>query len=477
LAQRAYRARKENTISSLKDQVDGLHKTIEEMNRSFLSFHDKVISADLLDNNSALASQLRDITHQFFLLAKSSAPSLADSADSDDHEEGPSSPEPVLPLVMSNSEPRPFKELSWGYVEYVEPEDTASSLTPPRGSPASMPIDLVFSEAALPKTLSVTAEYKNSSGSGSSRSVSPLPFFGRISTPPSLEFMDDFSIPRPPTQLKAAYTFSMEEPIFHRRLHRASLERAYHLLASNHQFPEKIHRVFQLSLIYHTRESLMAGIHGTLQKDSSASLDHVATPFIHLGGAGTHFGGRKHINSLLIKADSVHKRSRLINAQTGFDVGLEIKFDANEKSLQGDWFDAYDVQGYMEHLGLRIEPGAVFAEASVPDDSALVQLLRQNGTALPSSQSVTRSIDWDNQLGTKNSSSMNLFPELGLGSDLNERTADDITGWIMGGGDRSPTFSQMLPWGGSQLRNVTVDVGAMVECKLQLPLYNLSKDL
>ena len=43
LAQRAYRNRKETTISALKKRVGELERTIEKMNKSFLKFHDNAI--------------------------------------------------------------------------------------------------------------------------------------------------------------------------------------------------------------------------------------------------------------------------------------------------------------------------------------------------------------------------------------------------------------------------------------------------
>jgi hypothetical protein len=81
LAQRAYRQRKETTISSLKQQSSQLHSIIEQMNKTFLHFNDSVLKSGLLQLNSGLARELKHTTETFTSLAK--AASDFEAADED----------------------------------------------------------------------------------------------------------------------------------------------------------------------------------------------------------------------------------------------------------------------------------------------------------------------------------------------------------------------------------------------------------
>src|SRR5271170_2112468 len=65
LAQRAYRHRKETTISALKQKVSEMENTIEQMNRSFSQLHDNVFDLGIFASKPALAQQLKSTAEQF----------------------------------------------------------------------------------------------------------------------------------------------------------------------------------------------------------------------------------------------------------------------------------------------------------------------------------------------------------------------------------------------------------------------------
>ncbi|KAJ2975969.1 hypothetical protein NQ176_g5216 [Zarea fungicola] len=73
LAQRAYRHRKDNAITSLEDRVQFLEKNNADMSREFHRFFDLVISENLLDVSSEVASRFRAITDNFLRLSGMSA--------------------------------------------------------------------------------------------------------------------------------------------------------------------------------------------------------------------------------------------------------------------------------------------------------------------------------------------------------------------------------------------------------------------
>lgn len=70
LAQRAYRQRKETTISALKKRVQDLERNIEQISSSFLSFNDQLLDSGLINNRHDLTRRLQVVTEQFVELSK-----------------------------------------------------------------------------------------------------------------------------------------------------------------------------------------------------------------------------------------------------------------------------------------------------------------------------------------------------------------------------------------------------------------------
>lgn len=72
LAQRAYRLRKESTISSLKDRVTKLERTLSEINNIFLAFNDSAVESGILRIKPQLALKLEQTTERFAALTRTS---------------------------------------------------------------------------------------------------------------------------------------------------------------------------------------------------------------------------------------------------------------------------------------------------------------------------------------------------------------------------------------------------------------------
>ena len=73
MAQRAYRHRKETTISSLEKQVQELRAANEQMSNIFISLHDYAVGRGLLQREPDFGSHLKSTTERFLALAKSVA--------------------------------------------------------------------------------------------------------------------------------------------------------------------------------------------------------------------------------------------------------------------------------------------------------------------------------------------------------------------------------------------------------------------
>jgi hypothetical protein len=98
LAQRAYRQRKETTISSLVNQSTHLHSIIEQMNKTFQSFNDSALKSGLVQSSPALARELKHATETFTSLAKTASETKNSYSEQGESAEQPEQPEqPVQP--------------------------------------------------------------------------------------------------------------------------------------------------------------------------------------------------------------------------------------------------------------------------------------------------------------------------------------------------------------------------------------------
>ncbi|KAF2401701.1 hypothetical protein EJ06DRAFT_580960 [Trichodelitschia bisporula] len=471
LAQRAYRLRKETTITSLKTQVSSLHSTIDAMTKTFLEFNDRAVASGILSLRPELARDLKTATESFILLAKQSAQNDEDGSASEDGE-----PEPVVPkqsraaqrtqstsqsatqsTSQRSSSPSPplpapqpqTRDIGLGYVQIMEPvspqprhakasmDDAVhtASYAQTSGYSYDVPMDVpMLDYPVYPSTAS------GGSGTISAGLVVPMAHFPQHV---------GFTVPSPKVLAPAApYTYSFQEISFARRLQRAALERGFHLLSTSDLRPQTFAQVFRLSLLYHTRETLLAKFRSLLTRSTNDPLEVLNTPFIHLGGAGLHYAkGRVH-NGYTVAPGPVITRARLESTD---QEGVAVDIDLDLAEYAGQWFDANDVEGYLEERGVVLDPQALFADATVGYDFA--EQLREymhspvepigqtaserSASALSGSPLLsTEAMDTTTELSVAR-----LFPEL---ADLERRSAAEVdqsaAAWLLGSGERTPDF-------------------------------------
>jgi hypothetical protein len=477
LAQRAYRLRKETTIASLKGQVESLQSTIEEMNKTFLQFNDNAVSSGILHMSPELARELKSATEQFILLAKSASnPSGDEHSDSEIEEVSrqmptrtqPSASHRDIPMMGdhrssfrsgSSTSPEPGSEklldIGMGYVQILDDEASAS---PPRmdlqtnSFADSMQLDNNPALERYDSAMDNFSLFPYSSASTSTDTMAiaaPITFQSQqynvqIPSPPP-------TILRSPTKsmtIPSPYTYSFQETTFARRLQRAALERGFHLLSSADQRPAAFNRVFKLSLLYHSREKLLAKFRKALTNTSDEPLETLQTPFIHLGGAGLHYNTGRVRNGYLVKPGPLYRQARLESADAP-GVSVDIDLDLNE--YEGQWFDSNDVEGYLEEKGLRIDPQSTFAEGQIRADFTGVLPETPEPVFSPSrspgaGDNTTRSATMSPQTPVLSETALELgtqrlFPELsGWETGSNSAWDSTATGWLMGSGDKTPDF-------------------------------------
>ncbi|KAI4648057.1 hypothetical protein J4E93_004468 [Alternaria ventricosa] len=334
LAQRAYRQRKETTIASLKSQSTQLHSIIEQMNKAFLKLNESTIKSGLLQLNPTLAQEFKLVTETFASLTKTANEGQYEGDEDGEHGEqgieGNGAPK------LAEPEPE-VQHIGWGY-------------------------------SAIPKQ---AAEKR------------PQP---QLSTPDSYL-----------AHISAAYgnvDSRRSDLVGCRQFGAGSVFDQSHRSSQ----PPAINRVFKLSLPYETLDQIRSRFRTIMTRGIDEDLDWWESPFLHLGGAGTHYprrdpaGNAKPVrNGWNVRQIGPAENKVLIIENTEDGRSEELR-GVDLRGYEGEWFDCYDVQGYLEEkYSCKLDPKSSFAECviEVADEElsrAPNSSLRQrphNATSLP----------------------------------------------------------------------------------------------
>jgi len=183
--------------------------------------------------------------------------------------------------------------------------------------------------------------------------------------PPTLSLSPSAELPPPKT-------YSFQERTLARRLHRACMEAAYHLLLDPSRRPQTFERVFKLSLLSRDRVRMAASIKRILDRGLDEPLDFWDSPVLHIGGAGTHYPDRQRQRSGgypqrdkakfhlgVVGPQMLNLLENVVQSRPAAEVSVEIE------GFEGEWFDPYDIEGYLESRGIHIDPTVSFVEAEI----------------------------------------------------------------------------------------------------------------
>ncbi|GIZ43948.1 hypothetical protein CKM354_000715700 [Cercospora kikuchii] len=345
IAQRAYRQKQESILQELRQQAAELTDTMKLMNKSFSDYRDRMVRSHLPDiqlqdvQETALAIEsLMEVIRkpdQSVLekpAARKGQRKHAKSAESEPLPEPKHVSDWLDPTALHRRQQSPQRDArpSWGYplsIRRLSPtRDDMSGLDPSSIPSASR--DLFQSEQHVSNAHRVALTQQ----------------------------------PRPST------TYSFAETTFARRLHRATAEQAYKLLHEYDKRPTTYKRSFRLSLMSRDRETLIKMTREMLARGPREPLDQ-ETALIHVGGAGTHYPKRDALGRLQPKPQTWHvgivgpqKLALLEDAAKG---NITVNMTVDIAGLEGEWFDPYDVEGYLAEKGIHIDPLASFAAAEV----------------------------------------------------------------------------------------------------------------
>ncbi|KOC07894.1 hypothetical protein AFLA70_389g001071 [Aspergillus flavus AF70] len=328
-AQQAYRQRKETTALSLRNQVEVLQRTIEELDRTFRTYHDKVETSDLLCSDTTLRGTLQEICEQFLAIAGASRMN-ADLGG-------------ALPTNGNAS-------------NVIRRRNNRS----PRLARLSSPVHMANPEQTY-------HQFRLSSGHGSSTSTpstvdssNPMPYNVDHGT---------FPLIVSPTLLLPSSMAYFQETSFERRLHRACLKNGYDLLVDPTSDPDNVRRVFRLPLTFSDRDSIVRRVQAILEAGLEEAPEMWDMPFFLLGGAGTHYPRRDQGGRPILPPNSV-PMNKLVSALAHQAAESQSVHTVDEflagLGLDGEWFDSYDVEGYLKEKGISLSADTAFCK--VPEN-------------------------------------------------------------------------------------------------------------
>lgn len=158
-------------------------------------------------------------------------------------------------------------------------------------------------------------------------------------------------------------------------------------------------------------------------------------------GAGTHYERRDAFGVKISRRKSSYVGmigpQTLAMLQSGFRDAFSEDMTVELEGYEGEWFDPYDVQGYLEERGIFINPFQSFVEAEIvqdplirPDISSFVSTSSANAYDSIASQ-IDTSFNVREHLGTSKLSSASMS-DLGLDLPASLDTAAVNLGNLMG---------------------------------------------
>ncbi|OKL58522.1 hypothetical protein UA08_06247 [Talaromyces atroroseus] len=398
LAQRAYRSRKEATITVLSERLAEMDVAIQEMSKSFGSFRDELIGSGLLLQHHKMQQSLQRLVEKSDALvslssgsaSNSSKSSSATDADAEGLETASASSLPDVIGAAASGDgllPTAMGDSSDEYNALYASTTTANNNVAFEGEP------LLYHNAGMEMI----------SSSSSLPSLSPQ---NQNHIQPSL-----------PHHLPLPSSYSYQESSFVRRLRRRYAEHGFRMLSDTRMDPRDVSRMFRFSLGFRNCETMLArycailsrsnvddATSGTASYNNGNIAQIAIPPNYHVGNAGTHFPhNRGHSNSSVSTSTAeMYPVSKFIGPWSFHFADLPHNKTSVEELLisngmGGEWFDPNDVDGYLKEMGILIDAHSTFvAVPSVDTNAHLSDSSSSNSPAssfLPQSSSNQMHID------------------------------------------------------------------------------------
>ncbi|KAL1965793.1 hypothetical protein VTN77DRAFT_5114 [Rasamsonia byssochlamydoides] len=332
LAQRAYRLRKENELVSLQKQVATLQKAINDMSRSVVALNEKLTDSGLLTLRPHLSRELHEMAQKFQSLARVTSQEQEKEPEVDNQASSmlKSPPDSVLSYSSSSHDCKPSD---------VHGEPFQTAVSDPLNDACLAPYQHDINHFQQREARHPQSEIVGLQGLEQASFTMSFPALSR------------------PRYLKPTPTYSFQETSFARRLHRTCIESAYRLLVDSSANPARALKTFGFTLRIWNKSNLIEKFHLLMNRTADESLEDWAVPFFPVGGAGTHYPRRdngyglaRNVGPLPLHLAHIRHEDKTLQ-----DIASAAGFD-------GEWFDAYDVEGYLRERGVFLEGHSSFFE-------------------------------------------------------------------------------------------------------------------
>lgn len=380
MAQRAYRQRKQNELSSRAKQLSERDDTIVRMKAAFDLLNARLVDANVSSICPGLDQPMREMERGFEALAQmagDTAPSASVPV-----------PAPVLesgrvdvPVLESGVVVDPNQQRQW-----TSPRFDSDSSDP--FDPLNQPSYQAYDTTAPAQTFDLHQQYPNPFQYAGNNAGRTIPVTTTVN-------VNEIALPTP-SYISPPTSYSFQETTFARRLMRICMERAHDVLINGGlaALSPKEARVFKLAYRIWSHDYLVQKFHMAIT--GTINLFDPSVPFLPLGGAGTHFLQFRESQppSMSTTSSSASSSSNYSQHQhqpqhhlsTGQIVTsgpltthtAHIRHEGPDTSLTGivsslgllddgsDWFDVQDIDGYLQDMGIRLEPHSTTYRFSVP---------------------------------------------------------------------------------------------------------------
>jgi hypothetical protein len=331
------------------------------MNSAFLRLYDFASSQGILQREPDFARQLQATTQRVLELSKAAA---ADQSSHDDDSSHTDEKNLDNQVTVVKSESKRSKSQTLSPPEKVIPilgRSAWGNDSPSHGEEYSF--QQTFNQMPLPNQLPVEGQIDSLPNLDDGNFVCEL-------TEADINQLRDEAAGMNPYQfnlglgndqvLTSPTSFASLETSFARRLHRTSNERGFRLLTNPHSSPLILKRVFGFSLLFRTKEQLLASLVEKMERTSGKGLLNLwSAPFVHVGGSGTYYPlPEEDISSnLMPKVRTGRSMGPLTNnAMSAREKHMIDNFTCSAEGFEGKYFDANDVESYLRGKGIDIAP-------------------------------------------------------------------------------------------------------------------------
>ena len=431
LAQRAYRERKETTISALNKRVVKLETIIADMNSNFSDFESKARQSGVLD--SGLTTQLSQAVDTMTDLVSKG---VKESPEPEDGERVISPTEKVLSArEVPNVHRRPTGSTTtpepasvWGYEINHDISTTYDEATvPSEGQQSGNLSNYDWTTADSMQNLLTEAPthpapafgwqtsgvWENQDTSNPHHTSDPTPgagdeqINGSIPQPwqrsnyDSQQYnanMPETAMPPKDTfasavakELPLPTTHSYTERSFARRILRTALESAHHLLTDSGSNPVELKRLCRFAYCFISQETLLSHIRNLLSRRPDENFELWNVPFLHVGNSGLHYP-RDGIDAGLKPPEGwANPMSmgpyRKFKPQFSEVNHVPLHDRIEYAGVGGEWFDSNDVEQYLRIKGLHVNSTSSIVEIEDPVNASLPGTEDMNSLISPETSS------------------------------------------------------------------------------------------